>query len=188
MDELESKVFGCSKCPNICSEFKSNNQYRFPEFGMKIRDHKEIMVIGQNPGFDKKLNSTLVNPDTFFDYYESRVNTYQVPSFIEKLGVSLKDVYYTNLVKCPTYLNRPPDQEEINNCFEFLKTQIDIIRPSYIVAFGRLARNTLEIKESEFQFVKQFYYFYHPSYIFRLDTPDQNKIIEKYKTILQGLL
>ena len=53
------------------------------------------------------------------------------------------DVYIANTVKCrPTLAengrlkNRPPTQEEMANCREYLDEQIDILRPAVILCLG----------------------------------------------------
>lgn len=54
-----------------------------------------------------------------------------------------KDVYLTNIVKCVSALNKNPSLEDINACKNFLFNQINLIQPSIIVVFGKLASNAL---------------------------------------------
>lgn len=58
------------------------------------------------------------------------------------MGIPRSDVYITNIVKCrPTIdekmqRDRPPDPYEVAACSPYLLKQIEIIRPSVIVALG----------------------------------------------------
>ena len=55
----------------------------------------------------------------------------------EILGLSRKDVYITNLLKCRPPNNRDPMENEIDACFPYLLRQIDAIKPDVIVCLGR---------------------------------------------------
>ncbi|WP_456370259.1 type-4 uracil-DNA glycosylase [Geoglobus sp.] len=65
-------------------------------------------------------------------------------SLIEReLGLSRKDVYITNVLKCRPPNNRDPYEEEIDACFPHLIRQIDAIRPDVIVCLGRHSARTV---------------------------------------------
>lgn len=52
----------------------------------------------------------------------------------------LRDAYITNIVRCNPRgegnTNRPPTQEEISNCLDYLWTEIEIIKPRLVVTLG----------------------------------------------------
>jgi uracil-DNA glycosylase len=50
-----------------------------------------------------------------------------------------KDVYMTNIILCRPPKNRPPADAEINECVKFLKKQVEIIQPRFILLLGRTA-------------------------------------------------
>ncbi len=54
------------------------------------------------------------------------------------IGLSINDVYITNLVKCQAENNRIPNDEEIASCSQHLLKEIEIIRPHFIVIMGRV--------------------------------------------------
>jgi len=54
------------------------------------------------------------------------------------IGLSINDIYITNLVKCQANGNRIPNDEEISSCSEHLLKEIEIIRPHFIVIMGRV--------------------------------------------------
>lgn len=63
---------------------------------------------------------------------------------IEKgMGLTRKDVYICNVVKCRPPGNRDPEKDEIKACIPFLKQQISIIKPEVICILGRIAGQAL---------------------------------------------
>ena len=58
---------------------------------------------------------------------------------IEAMGVSRKDVYICNVVKCRPPKNRDPEGDEIDTCRPFLERQLKIIKPQVICSLGRIA-------------------------------------------------
>ncbi len=59
------------------------------------------------------------------------------------MGLSRKDVYICNVVKCRPPRNRDPEKDEMETCIPFLEKQIDIIRPKVICSLGRVAAQCL---------------------------------------------
>ena len=54
------------------------------------------------------------------------------------IGLSINDVYITNLVKCQAENNRISNDEEIFSCSQHLLKEIEIIRPHFIIIMGRV--------------------------------------------------
>jgi DNA polymerase len=61
-------------------------------------------------------------------------------------GITRKHIYICNIIKCRATLiengrvkNRPPHQDEIDACHEWLVQQIEIVKPLVIVCVGRPA-------------------------------------------------
>lgn len=68
--------------------------------------------------------------------------------FIEKtLGIPRKDVYITSIVKWRPPENRTPKAEEVKRCLDFVKKQIELIKPQLIVPLGNVALQSLLGKE-----------------------------------------
>src|SRR5204863_3625499 len=63
---------------------------------------------------------------------------------IEKgLKIPRADVYIANVIKCRPPGNRNPEPDEVNSCEPFLFRQIEVIKPTVIVALGKFAAQTL---------------------------------------------
>lgn len=88
-----------------------------------------------------------------------------------------KDVYICNVIKCRPPNNRNPDNEEINNCKNYLYNQINMVSPTIIIALGRFATQAL-LEDNLFsinklRLKKNFYknipvvVTYHPAYLLR---------------------
>ena len=62
---------------------------------------------------------------------------------IEAMGLSRKEVYIANIVKCRPPENRDPLMEEAISCIGYLRSQIQIINPEVIVCLGSISLNFL---------------------------------------------
>ncbi len=92
-----------------------------------------LMVIGEGPG---ETEDQLGRP--FVGRAGELLN-----KMLAAIDLKREEVYICNVVKCratmetPSGLrNRAPDPQEIANCRPFLDEQIDVIRPSVILALG----------------------------------------------------
>lgn len=55
------------------------------------------------------------------------------------VGINRDEVYIANIVKCRPPSNRDPEKDEADSCWEYLKTQIELVQPKVIVLLGRIA-------------------------------------------------
>jgi len=62
---------------------------------------------------------------------------------IERAGLSRKEVFICNVLKCRPPQNRDPDPAEVEMCKGYLFAQLESIRPKVICTLGRHAYNTL---------------------------------------------
>lgn len=109
---------------------------------------------------------------------------------------NLKEVYVTNIVKCNPRddggRNRNPSKDEVTNCEEHLKKEIEMINPSAIVLLGKICAETMlnqkimrlnEVHNTEIIFNNRVYVpFLHPSYSIRGMYP-RDRYIEEFKTL-----
>lgn len=58
-------------------------------------------------------------------------------------GFNPKDIVITNAVKHRPPDNRTPTAEEYTTCSQYLKTEIETLKPKYIVALGAIPSRTL---------------------------------------------
>jgi len=92
---------------------------------------------------------------------------------LKDLHINRNQIYVTNLVKCRgatddnKLYNRLPTQKEIMNCLPYLLQEINIIKPSVIICFGRLVYNTLISYFIDYKINMPIKFLYHPAYIAR---------------------
>lgn len=165
--DIERSISDCKRC-------KLHSTRTNIVFG-EGSEHAEIMFIGEGPGADEdKQGRPFVGKAGQL-----------LTSLIEKLGLSRKEVYIANIVKCRPPNNRDPEPDEISSCYPFLRHQISIINPKVIMALGKISTHTLlNIAEpiNKFSIMKvrgNFYNYsdglisipviptYHPSYLLR---------------------
>jgi len=114
---------------------------------------------------------------------------------IEAMGLSRKDVYICNILKCRPPQNRNPLPEEIAACEPFLKQQLKIISPLMICALGTFAAKTLLKTEVPISVLRgRFHSYegiklmptYHPAYLLR--NPSAKKLVwEDVQLIMKEL-
>ncbi len=114
---------------------------------------------------------------------------------IEAMGLSRKDVYICNILKCRPPQNRNPLPDEIAACEPFLKQQLKSISPQVICALGTFAAQTLLKTEVPISVLRGRFHFYegiklmptyHPAYLLR--NPSAKKLVwEDVQVIMKEL-
>lgn len=133
LQEIASQVAECKNCQLSYSRKKA-----VPGEGSPAA---EIMLIGEGPGFyENEQGRPFVGAAGKF-----------LDELLEKAGVSRKDVFITNVVKCRPPGNRDPLPDELANCGGYLERQIEAINPLVIVTLGRysMARFLPNVRISE---------------------------------------
>lgn len=93
----------------------------------------EIFFVGEAPGFhEDKQGEPFVGPAGQL-----------LDQLLNSISLRRKDVYITNTVKCRPPGNRDPQPEEIAACRQYLRFQIEHIKPRLICALGNHATKTL---------------------------------------------
>ena len=87
----------------------------------------DILFIGEAPGFneDREGRPFVGAAGAFLD------------ELLSSIGLSRKDVYIANVIKCRPQANRDPLPGEIKACKPWLDRQIELIQPKVIVTLGR---------------------------------------------------
>jgi DNA polymerase len=114
---------------------------------------------------------------------------------IEAMGLSRKEVYICNILKCRPPQNRNPLPDEIAACEPFLKQQLKSISPQVICALGTFAAQTLLKTEVPISVLRGRFHFYegiklmptyHPAYLLR--NPSAKKLVwEDVQVIMKEL-
>ena len=91
------------------------------------------LIIGEAPGADEDKQG-----EPFVGRAGQLLN-----SMIAAMGMKREQVYIANVLKCRPPGNRDPKPEEAELCRPFLERQIALIKPSIILAVGRIAAQNL---------------------------------------------
>ncbi|MCE4619362.1 MAG: uracil-DNA glycosylase [Desulfurococcales archaeon] len=123
--KLVEEIRNCKKCPL----YRTRKNAVPGEGPLEV----EVMLIGEAPGRkeDEQGRPFVGMAGKLLD------------ATLEKVGLSRKSVYITNVVKCRPPGNRDPKQEEVQACLPYLKKQIELLRPKVIVALGRISGKLL---------------------------------------------
>ncbi len=97
-------------------------------------------------------------------------------NIITAMGLTRKEVYICNILKCRPPGNRTPLPEEIRLCEPFLKRQLSLISPQIICALGSVAAKALLRTETPISAMRGRFQLYegiklmptyHPAYLLR---------------------
>ncbi len=117
---------------------------------------------------------------------------------IRKAGLKREKVFITSIVQFFPPENRLPTQEEANLCMPFLKRQLEIVKPKYIILLGNFAAQNIdgmgEIMKNHGKLVKSkeygcyLYATLHPAAAVRIKkhTPIIEEDFAKLKEILKS--
>lgn len=156
---LDQDIRGCQKCSEICSRRQQT------VFGVgPIRP--TVCFMGEAPGADE---------DKQGEPFVGRAGQL-LTRIISAMQLRREDVYILNALKCRPPGNRTPLPNEINNCQPFVETQLETLRPKYIVCLGSVAVRSLLKRDTPVgQLRGKFFDYrgakvivtYHPSYLLR---------------------
>ena len=118
---LVQQITGCTQCP-----LSQDRNHAVPGEGSLSAD---IMFIGEAPGFyEDRDGRPFVGPSGQL-----------LEEMLGKIGLSRRDVYITNMIKCRPPNNRDPLPGELESCQSYLDQQIEMISPKVIVTLGRFS-------------------------------------------------
>lgn len=164
LKNLRDEIGECARC-------RLSEKRKSIVFGEGYPD-ASLMFIGEAPGEEEDLQG---RP---FVGEAGKLLT----RLIEKMGMKREEVYIANVVKCRPPQNREPEEDEIKTCLPFLKSQIEIIKPSVIMTLGAVATRSLlffeqqkKKKDGITQWRGKVYYYqnipvvptFHPAYLLR---------------------
>ena len=121
LDEIAAAVRSCALCPLGASRTNP-----VPGEG---NPNARLMFIGEGPGFDEDM--------------QGRPFVGKAGALLDKMITAMQftreEVYIANIVKCRPPDNRVPTPEEAQCCINYLKRQIELVRPEVIVLLGATA-------------------------------------------------
>ena len=120
-EKIEEEIKNCKKC----ALWKTRKNPVPGEGGFE----KKIMFVGEAPGKweDIKGIPFVGSAGKYLD------------ELLASIGLTRRDVYITNIVKCRPPNNRDPTDEEINACSPYLDRQIATMKPKIICPLGRFS-------------------------------------------------
>jgi uracil-DNA glycosylase family 4 len=139
--------------------------------------HADLLFVGEGPGADEDRQGLP---------FVGRAGEL-LTSMIEKgLGISRRDVYICNIVKCRPPGNRTPQSDEVAACRPFLDGQIAAVAPKVIVALGKPATSLLLGRDVPITRVRGSWHAYrgiplmptyHPAFILRQYTVENRRLV-----------
>ena len=157
-NDIESMICSCGRC--------ALGQTRKNAVPGKGSHAAQIMLVAEAPGKQEDLQGIpFVGP-------AGKV----LDILLTSAGLSRKDVFITNIVKCHPPGNRDPLPEEQEACMQYLRAETALLHPPVIVCLGRIAAQKLiapnfKITREHGMWVHRKGYWmtavYHPSAILR---------------------
>lgn len=150
-ETLKENCIKCKKC-KLC-ETRHN-----VVFGVG-NPNSEVLFIGEGPGENEDL---------------------QGEPFVGKAGKLLdkmlfavdlsreKNIYIANIVKCRPPKNRDPFHEEQQACIDWLRNQVQLMKPKIIVCLGRIA--AMQIIKEDFKITKEHGIFFNKNGVLLMAT------------------
>jgi DNA polymerase len=123
---LRTKALQCTLCQELAT---TRTHVVFGSGNIKA----ELMFVGEAPGADEDEQGLP---------FVGRAGQL-LTKIIESIGLTRRQVFIANVLKCRPPQNRQPKPDEIQNCQPFLIRQIELIRPKVICALGTFAAQTL---------------------------------------------
>ena len=121
-DELKTACESCRKC-ELC-------QTRTNVVVGVGNPRAEVMFIGEGPGENEDLQG---------EPFVGRAGKL-LDKMLEAVDLDRHtNIYIANIVKCRPPKNRDPKPEEQEQCIDWLRAQVRLIRPKVIVCLGRIA-------------------------------------------------
>lgn len=132
--ELSNRVKKCKLCPRM------NDSARILGLSSGSLEAK-VMFIGEAPG-------RLGADSTGIPFHGDRAGD-NFENLLEFAGINREYLFITNAVLCNPKddkgNNGTPNKDEISNCSNFLKEQIDLINPEIVVTLGASALNATKL-------------------------------------------
>ena len=188
LEELKQECYGCE----ACGLHKNTVDGRDPHVFAYGNVNPVLAVVAMNPGEEEtKKRKPLIGRSG--KLYEEDILT--------GIGLTRKQVYTTNVVKCVTAGRREPTPEEQERCKHFLRKELEIVKPSFVVTLGNTALEYFTghrgitkchgVMERSERFEVDVFPMLHPSAVLRSRTkmgPIMHGDIESLSQIVKELL
>jgi uracil-DNA glycosylase len=139
--------------------------------------HADLLFVGEGPGEQEDLQGLP---------FVGRAGELLTRMIEKGLGISRRDVYICNLVKCRPPNNRTPLASEVAACRPFLDGQIAAVGPRVIVALGKPATSLLLGRDVSITRLRGTWHEYrgiplmptfHPAFVLRQYTEENRRLV-----------
>ena len=164
LDGLRKVVDNCKRC----ELYKKRRNIVFGEGP----ENAKLVLVGEAPGREEDMQGRpFVGPSGEL-----------LTDMLNAINISRKDVFITSVIKCRPPHNRTPVHEEIAACSSFLRHQLGLIDPPFILALGLIAGQTLLKEKAPLKSLRGRFHklgnarvmiIYHPAYLLRLKGSQQ---------------
>src|SRR4051794_18462498 len=117
---------GCVRCPQLAAARTT------VVFGSGNAD-ADLMFVGEAPGANEDKRGLP------FVGQAGRL----LERLLEEIGLQRSDVFIANVLKCRPPGNRDPLPSEIESCSDYLRAQLELIRPKVVCTLGNFATKLL---------------------------------------------
>ena len=125
IEKIKQQVIECTKCE--LSKTRTNSVAGKGNF------KSDVIFVGEAPGKNEDLKG-----EPFIGIAGKKLSI-----ALKSAGITREEVYITNIVKCRPPNNRVPTSIERDTCQEYLKKEIEIIKPKIICILGNTAFGSL---------------------------------------------
>jgi DNA polymerase len=124
--DVEREALACTRCP-------LHRGRTTVVFGVG-NPTATLMFVGEGPGEQEDLEG---------EPFVGRSGRFLDRVILEEMGLTRRDFYICNVVKCRPPNNRDPLPDEIEACRPFLASQLELVDPRVVVSLGNFATKLL---------------------------------------------
>lgn len=166
LEQLQAMIRVCQAC-SLCEQ-------RTHAVAGEGNTHPSVLIVGEAPGEQEDIEGRPFVGRSG-QLLDNMLQAIQLDRF--------EQVFITNVVKCRPPANRNPREDEISACSPYLLRQIELLRPTVVLAMGRFAAHALLNTKEPLQKLRQetqkvtagenpipVVVTYHPAYLLRRPT------------------
>jgi uracil-DNA glycosylase len=162
MTQLSSALSNCVKCPELA---RCRSKVVFGTGSLNPR----LVFLGEAPGADEDRQG-----EPFVGAAGQLLNR-----ILAACNLNRSDVYILNTIKCRPPGNRNPALEELDNCWQYTRRQLEILHPEFICCLGLIATRQLLKTDQPLGRLRQKIHryrdskvivTYHPAYLLRTES------------------
>lgn len=153
-NKLESSITSCTAC--------ELHQTRSHAVVAEGEHSARFMFISTAPAINAEATQNLLAKES------SKLFT----NMLKSIDIQREQIYFTSLLKCQLPEGREPRTTEIVCCEEYLRSQIDLMKPELIVALGETTAQHLIVSKKSLDELRGKFYRYHSIPLIAMPHPD----------------